>query len=90
MINQQENETRSLLATASRIHRNIRQTMEINTTSVLFLMETASVESLANKTIEPAGDAQIHLPLSFRLPNHDPTQTVFLQVSDFSTEPLHD
>jgi hypothetical protein len=75
-INQQTNETISLLTSALNIHLNIRQSLTMNTSSVFMSLETISINSLSNKVIQQVGNAQIYLPSN--ITNDD--QTVSLRV----------
>lgn len=56
-------ETTSLLTSALNIHLNLGQNLTINTSSVFMSLETISVQSLANKTIQSVGNARIQLPV---------------------------
>jgi hypothetical protein len=75
-INQQTNETISLLTSALNIHLNIGQNLTMNTSSVFMSLGTISINSLSNKVIQQVGNAQIYLPSN--IANDD--QTVSLRV----------
>jgi hypothetical protein len=75
----QTTETISLITAALNIHLNIGQNLTMNTSSVFMSLETISVESLSDKTIEQVGNAQIRLPSTFAS-NINNNQTVSLRV----------
>ena len=77
-ISAQSTQTIALLTSALNIHLNVGQTQTINTSSVFMSLETISSQSLANKTIQPFGNAQITLPST--LTNN---QTLSLRVCLF-------
>jgi hypothetical protein len=55
------------------VHLNIGQNQTMNTSSVFLSVETTSIESLSNKVIQQAGNAQIRIPSSFNLSTNDNT-----------------
>jgi Fe-S cluster assembly scaffold protein SufB len=63
----QVSQTNSLITSALNIHLNIGQNLTMNTPSVFMSLETASIESLANKLIQQVGNAQLRIPSRFYL-----------------------
>lgn len=74
-INEQSASTIALLTSALNIHLNIGQNLMFNTSSIFLSLETISIDSLANKIIQPMNNAQIQLPLNF-----SQNQTLSLRV----------
>ncbi|CAF1309622.1 unnamed protein product [Rotaria magnacalcarata] len=55
-------QTISLISSALNIHLNLDQSLTINTSSIFMSMETISVDSLSNKSVEQIGEARIQMP----------------------------
>ncbi|UJR16137.1 hypothetical protein I4U23_003048 [Adineta vaga] len=77
-IRSQTKETTRLLTTALNHHLNIGQNITMNTSSVIMSIETFLIGYLANKLIEPIGNAQINLPSIFNT-NLPYSQTISLR-----------
>ncbi|CAF4813661.1 unnamed protein product, partial [Rotaria socialis] len=61
-ISTEVEQTISLISSALNIHLNLGQNLTVNTSSIFMSMETISVGSLSNKSIEQIGDARIQMP----------------------------
>ena len=57
----------SLITSTLNIHLNLGQQFLINTSQIFFTLETLSIESLRNKTIEQPENAQFEIPRNFTL-----------------------
>ena len=69
----------SLVTAALSIHLNLGQSSLVNTSQTFMSLETTSIESLANKTIEQPSSAAFYLPLNFTL-NTTSTSSISLRV----------
>lgn len=78
-VTSQMAKTMSLLSTALNVHLNVGQNLTMNTSAVFVSLETASVDSLSQKTIGQVAGAQIRLPSRWTSPI-DQNTTVSLQV----------
>ncbi len=76
----QVNNITSLITSALNIHSNIGQNFTMNTPEAFMLLETISVKSLFNKTIQQVETAEIHMPSNLTL-DLNPSTTVSLRVS---------
>ena len=65
-INRKAQEITSLLTSTLNLHLNLGQNSQINTPEVFMSMETLSIQSLSNKSIE---NAQIKFPSTLNLTN---------------------
>jgi len=76
----QMNKTISLLTSILNIHLNIGQKFLINTSEIFMSLETITVQTLLNKTIQQIGNGQIFIPSNFHL-NYN--ETISLRVCVF-------
>ena len=58
--------TLSLLTTALNVHLNMGQNLTMNTSSLFMTLETISIESLAQRTVQQPGNAHIQIPSSIQ------------------------
>ena len=71
-----------LLTNAMKIHLNLEQTLEMNTSTLFVRLETVKNDSLKGKKIQTIGEARLHFPnQSLRIENYDPNQYYSLRVS---------
>ncbi|CAM4981739.1 unnamed protein product, partial [Rotaria socialis] len=70
-ISTEVEQTISLISSALNIHLNLGQNLTVNTSSIFMSMETISVGSLSNKSIEQIGDARIQMPSNLQFNSTD-------------------
>jgi hypothetical protein len=71
-------DTTALLTAALKVHLNLGQHLLMNTSSIFVSMETVSINSLTNRTIQPMKNAHIRLPANMLDPSNN--QTISLRV----------
>ena len=81
-ITTQTKETTALLTAALKVHLNLGQQLLMNTSSIFVSMETVSINSLTNRTIQPMNNAHIRLPTAMLDPSNN--QTISLRVRSSS------
>ena len=79
-ISIQTSETLSLLTAAVNIHLNIGQNLSMNTSALLMSLETTSIQSLSNRSIQQTDNAHFHIPTHFEINATDNT-SITLRVS---------
>jgi hypothetical protein len=78
----QTKETTALLTAALKVHLNLDQHLLMNTSAIFVSMETVSINSLTNRTIQPMNNAHIRLPTTMLDPSNN--QTISLRVRSSS------
>ena len=68
-INLKAQEITSLLTSTLNLHLNLGQNSQINTPEVFMSMETLSIQSLSNKSIQSIDNAQMIFPSIFNFTN---------------------
>ena len=81
-VTTQTEETTALLTAALKVHLNLGQQLLMNTSSIFVSMETVSINSLTNRTIQPMSNAHIRLPTTMLDPSNN--QTISLRVRSSS------